>query len=414
MNSANGSGASRHSTVAGVGGAVTQDESGGPIRVLLMSAIYENRGCGIADYTAHLGRGIQALGCQVEWAACGEPPADAHTLPLLSRRIVGSWSMASVLALARDLAHRDPTIVHLQYPGKLFRRSAGVALAPLVFRAVARVPFVSTLHVLSKMRSFKKPPFIGLALTSNGTVVTAPAERAYLARYGVAHRSIVVPIASNFRPGGGGDVEPAMAERLGIPPGVTLGCTFGLIEANKRLERVLEALSQVSGDVHWVFLGPFDPERDAYHRRLQTTAESLGLAHRVHWAGYRSQPEVEGILRLVDLAVLLYPDGISWQRTALIAAMERGLAVVANAGKDTPPDLAHGQTLLLVSDDRVESLAACIRRLQQDSRLREALRAAARQLAASRPDWVRVAEMHVELYRQFARGTRPRGSISAR
>jgi len=100
----------------------------------------------------------------------------------------------------------------------------------------------------------------------------------------------------------------------------------------------------------------------------------------------------------VYAAVLLYPDGVSWQRTAFSAAMGCGLPVIGNYGDGIPDDIEHGRNVFIVSDSNVELLYQAIKTLSSDIDLRRELGTTGRQTVLARPTREQIAQKHLEFY----------------
>lgn len=109
---------------------------------------------------------------------------------------------------------------------------------------------------------------------------------------------------------------------------------------------------------------------------LQLQAANLGIDSRVDWHGVISDPHV-----LYNAAsIFALPSRVEGTPNALLEAMSCGLAVVVSDGAPGPLELVtHDETGLVVPVNDSVALAAALRRLANDDRLRQRLGEAARE-----------------------------------
>lgn len=184
---------------------------------------------------------------------------------------------------------------------------------------------------------------------------------------------------------------------LGVPEDVPVVCVVGrltpwkghqvLLRAWRRvLERVSEARLVVVGEVaFW---------EDDYAEDLRRLADELGIAHRVHWAGFRE--DVADILRMSDLLVLPSIDEPFGR--VIIEAMATARPVVATASGGVPEIVEEGRTGLLVPPGQAEPLADAIVRVLMNEATARAMGEAGRRRALERFDVRRVAQQVQEVY----------------
>ena len=166
---------------------------------------------------------------------------------------------------------------------------------------------------------------------------------------------------------------------IGLPKGALLLGTVANLFPRKGYEVMLRALPAVIRaipTVHYVIVGSDDHD---YADRLQKLAQELKIADRVHIVGF--QDPVQPFLAALDLYV--HPALMEGFGIAVVEAMAMGKAVVATATGGLPEVVAQGETGLLVPPGEIESLAATVVSLLEDSIRREQMgrngRARARQ-----------------------------------
>lgn len=184
-----------------------------------------------------------------------------------------------------------------------------------------------------------------------------------------------------------------LRDRYGVPRDAVLFAAYGLVTPEKRIPSILRAFAAMPASTHLLLAGGrvahYDPAAEA---------EALGVADRVHFAGYVPDEELDDHVAMCDVCLSLrWPTG---RETS--AAWLRALA----AGKPTVvTDLAHGGEVRMLDPetwdvlpaplarsgtpdepvsvavsltDEQRQLERAMRRLHDDVALREALGRAAR------------------------------------
>lgn len=172
-------------------------------------------------------------------------------------------------------------------------------------------------------------------------------------------------------------VDPA---RVGVeaPPGLRAELGGGdrplvlipaRLDAQKGHRVLFEAIPQVP-EATFLLAGE-GPEREA----LGALAAQLGIAERVRFLGRRE--DVPQLLAAADVFVL--PSLYEGSSLAVLEAMAAGTPIVSSAIGGTDELIEDGRSGLLVAPGDVAGLAAALRRVLDDSGLREGLAARARE-----------------------------------
>ncbi|MEK6694979.1 MAG: glycosyltransferase family 4 protein [Nitrospirota bacterium] len=151
--------------------------------------------------------------------------------------------------------------------------------------------------------------------------------------------------------------------RFGIPAEALVLGTVANLFARKGYEVMLEALPMIvkaSPAVHYLIVGSGDA---AYEARLRAMVEVLGLASRVHFAGF--QESVYPCLAAMDLYV--HPALMEGFGIAVLEAMAMRKPVVATTTGGLPEIVQEGETGMLVQPGDSEALAKAAVSLLQDS-----------------------------------------------
>lgn len=173
-----------------------------------------------------------------------------------------------------------------------------------------------------------------------------------------------------------GDIAPTRAA-LGIPPGAALLGVFGRLVHWKGQHVALAAVARIP-DAHLLIVGAAMFGEQDYAQGLRNQAETLGIADRVHFLGFRN--DIALLMRVVDIVLHTSVAAEPFGRV-IVEGMLAGRAVIATDAGGTREIVQVGETGLLVAPDDVEALRAAISRLLVDGARREAFGVAGRQRA---------------------------------
>ncbi len=189
-------------------------------------------------------------------------------------------------------------------------------------------------------------------------------------------RVITVYDGVRLRETGPLSMEDARRE-LGLPEGVPLVGSVTRLSAQKRIDRMIEAVALVP-EAHLALAGEGELEEE-----LRRRAAELGVQDRVHFLGYRG--DVERVLAALDVfAVTSDREGMA---NAMLEAMAAGVPVVSTpvsgAAEALAPD-GSGREAGVIASAEAPAFAAALRGLLADRAHRGHLADEARRRAAER------------------------------
>jgi glycosyltransferase involved in cell wall biosynthesis len=314
--------------------------------------------CGVKDYARRLGNALEGIGLSAEVLA----PDD--------------WGVKSLLRFREKLRRRQFDIVHLQYPSNGNRKS----LCPHVLGAmkVARRAVV-TLHEHSSLPILQRASTHLFRWTADRVLFTAEAEAMRYGRAGDEGR--VIHIGSNV---------PAS------PPADARAATvlyFGQIRPNKGLEEFLELAARslrFNRPFKYQVIGSAPERRAGYYKALRANATPG-----VEWLIDLPFEQVAALMTGSLAAYLPFPDGASYRRGSLLAALTNGLPAITTVGTATPHDMID----VLLPAASPEAALAHIERLSGAPDEVNALSRTAR-LFAEKFSWREIARQHEEVYKE--------------
>jgi glycosyltransferase involved in cell wall biosynthesis len=137
---------------------------------------------------------------------------------------------------------------------------------------------------------------------------------------------------------------------------------------------------------------------------LRKLAAALGLADRVHFAGYQARPE--HFLHLMDIFALT--SRLEGMPLAILEAWAAGRPVIASRVGGVPAIVTEGETGILFDSGDEAALTQAMSRLLASPDEARRLGAAGRNYVRSRFDLAVMAETYEQHYRRLLNGTTTR------
>ena len=323
---------------------------------------------------------VESLGVPVLCA--GKPPGlrletigRIHELLRQSKPDVVHTHQIGALIYAGPAARREgvPVVVHTEHTNTIARRRSlnrqfrTRLLWGLAGSYAARFFCVSD-DIADAVRAYRTVPGRKVVVVPNGIDTAAFATKA--------------------------DCE-SMRRDLRIPPGVPVIGTVGRLNEVKSQDLLIRSFAEISNHnpkPHLLLVGD-GPERNP----LQQLAENLGIADRVHFAGYQPRPE----RFLHDMAIFALTSRHEGMPLAILEAWAAGLPVVASRVGGVPKMIAQGQTGLLFDSGNEAALTEAMDRLLTHTDEAQRLGEAGREYVRSRFDLRVMARAYEQHYREL-------------
>lgn len=196
----------------------------------------------------------------------------------------------------------------------------------------------------------------------------------------------------------GTDID-ALRQRLGLPADAWLAGLFGRLAPWKGQHIALDAIARLP-DAHLVLVGAPLFGEDAYAQRLHEQAAALGIANRVHFAGF--QDDVPAWMKAMDVILHTSTEPEPFGRV-IVEGMAAARPVIAAAAGGVTEIVRHGQNGWLVKPGDVGALADAIGTLRADPALAQRLARQARDDARSTFSVEQYLEKMTQAIRQTAR-----------
>ncbi len=275
---------------------------------------------------------------------------------------------------------------------------------------VARVPVIlaSERNVDIWEERYKRVIGGQLARPTRKVIANSEAVRDYLlSRGGLApERVVTIYNGVDFERFSDG-IDPAIRRNeLGVPADAVFAVCVARVEAAKDHDTLLEALALAAPrtpNLHLAIVGD-----GKLRARLEAKAAELGLAERVHFAGFRI--DAAAWLASADLSLLSsVKEGLS---NTVIESMAAGKAVVATSVGGNPEVVVDGVTGFLVPPRRPDLLAERITTVVTDPALRQRMAEAGRRRVHEMFSVPRMVERTQALYETLLGDARREGRLA--
>jgi glycosyltransferase involved in cell wall biosynthesis len=312
-------------------------------------------------------------------------------------RAIRPADTSALWGLVRELRAFQPHIVHTHTAkaGALGRIAARAVGAPLVvhtfhghvfdgyFRPLLTRAFVSAERMLARL--------------TDAIVTLSPRQQAdIVTRYRIAPLSKVEVIALGFdfqELDRVAEKNGELRRELGLEPTVPLIASIGRLTAIKDHPLLLRALRLVRADAHLIVVGGGEEGSS-----LRELAARLGVAHRVHFLGFRS--DIDRIL--ADTAIVALTSHNEGTPVALIEALAAGRAPVATAVGGVEDVLQGGRWGRLVGSRDPADFARALEAALADERAVTGDQVSARRAyARDRYGIARLVGEHQALYKRL-------------
>jgi glycosyltransferase involved in cell wall biosynthesis len=341
-------------------------------RIALVST-YPPRRCGIATFSADLGR---ALGDHEIVALRGRDETVAADFPV--HHVIRTSVRSDHARAARSLGDCGVSAVSVQHEYGIWGANDGEGV--LDFLAALSIPAVATLHTVLRHPTAGQRRVMQGILTATAAVAVMSKAAATI----LVDRYAADPGRVEIIPHGVPDlpfVEPdSVKASLGMG-GRHLLLSFGLVGPSKGYESVIEVMPDVVRAVPnacYVILGATHPELqrtegERYRTELETLVARLGMTEHVVFVDrFVTQHELGRWLEAADVFVTPYPNLDQIVSGTLSYAMAAGKASVSTPYLYATEILADGRGRLVRPGSAHEMSAALIE-LLQDHDLRAAM-----------------------------------------
>lgn len=295
-------------------------------------------------------------------------------------RIGGKVNPLAPILLARLIREEQPDILNTHL--------TSASLTGSIAGRLCRVPVVATMHGLGSATCYRLADHI---------ISVSDAVKKHLVSQGIRGERITTIYPGidleAFSPSGKGE---AVRAEFGIDDDAVVIGVIAHLTYKKGHHVFLSAAEEVARRApNAVFVVAGTGPR---HRELRAMSETLGLAGRVIFTGFRS--DIREVIEAMDVVVLpsIAGEGLP---ASLIQAMALSKPTIGSRLSGIPEVIEDGASGLLVTPGDTAELADAIVALARDERLRREMGTHARERAESHFDITTTVESTTALYRKL-------------
>ncbi|HLJ12120.1 MAG TPA: glycosyltransferase [Planctomycetaceae bacterium] len=336
---------------------------------------------------------------------------ETDDVPIFELKKRAGNDLGLVFRLARLLRHERIDIVHSHNWGTLVETSLARRRARVPVHVHAERGTVLGSVEIRGLRGFLRAAAMRWAVNRTSAVVSnavAVARRA-AGISGLPLETIqIIPNGLDAPAAVSASAVRETRSRWGLPQEARVVGSIGRLAEVKNFASAITAISQLSeadSNVHLLLVGD-GPERT----RLEDLARTLGIAHRIHFAGFHD--DVNSFLAAMDVYInCSHSEGMS---QSLVEAMAAGLPIIATEVGDNALLVGGERSCgVVVRPGDPEAIAAAIKMLTNDAELRGDFGRRARARFAERYSMSRMVESYEKLYSSMYRIS-PRPGLNSR
>jgi len=359
------------------------------------------RQCGIATFTADLGRSIAGIEPNLVVDTLAMDDGRHYDYPSPVQFAIADDQVDSYREAADFINRGAYDVLSVQHEYGIFGGTAGENLLQLVRRA--KMPIVTTLHTVLQSPSEAQKQVLDELLQLSERVVVMSSKAIEFLRdvHDVALEKI------DFIPHGIPSVPEcsgsAMRARLGISGPMIL--TFGLLSPDKGIQFVISAMPAILEqipDATYVVVGATHPHvragsGEAYREQLADLAEQLGVSdHVVFVNDFVSIEDLVGYLAATDIYVTPYLNANQITSGTLAYAVGAGKAVISTPYCYAEELLADERGVLVPYRD-AEAIADAVTQIHNDQPRRQAMERRAAEFG-EQMQWPKVGRRYLETF----------------
>ncbi|MBU3103155.1 glycosyltransferase [Clostridium gasigenes] len=307
------------------------------MKICFIVGAFPNMKCGVGDYTNIIAKELVAKGNDVSIitskSAKKEKYENFHVF-----NIMDSWNFKEKESILKILREVQPDVVHIQYPSDMYGKSLFINLLPSMIKKEVQCKIVETVHeYLNYTTKGKIRNLINYYYADQIIVV----EKQYIERIKgfipiISKKLNVkyIPISSNI-PKSNITEEGIqnIKKELGIENNIVISY-FGFVNELKGIETLIQAVKELvktKYNIKLMILSELSKENN-YQKEILNMIEHLGIEDNIIVTGFiESSEKVADYIKLSNLSVLPFIDGVSERNGSFLAAYNQGTPIVTTA-----------------------------------------------------------------------------------
>lgn len=304
------------------------------MRICFIVGAFPPMKCGVGDYTFNLVKELSNLSNDVHVITSKNVTVENEN-KFKIHNIVQDWSFKEKENILNQIRLINPDIVHIQYPSEQYGKSMFVNLLPMLIKRKFNVKIVETVHeYLHYTAKGKLRNLVNYKFADNIIVV----EKQYIKKIKeflprISNKLDIhhIPITSNIPLSTLNEKEcKSLKSHLGLYDEKVI-VYFGFINELKGFETLLKSIYELKKafkSIKLLVLSELDKTKE-YHKKIIDMIENLGLTEDIIITGFITSPkDVSDYIKICDLAVLPFKEGVSERNGSFLAIYQQGIPIV--------------------------------------------------------------------------------------
>lgn len=362
------------------------------MRICFIVGSFPNMKCGVGDYTNILAKQLADSGNDISIITSKDAKKEmGKSFNVFN--IMDFWDFKEKENILKVLKEINPDIVHIQYPSDVYGKSLFINLLPKIIKKEIECKVIETVHeylnytVKGKIRNLINYYYADQIVVVEKQYIDM--IKGFIPNISKKLEIKYIPISSNI-PKSSITEEGIgnMKKELGIEKNIIISY-FGFINEVKGIETLIQAVNELvkrKYNIKLMILSELSKENN-YHNKIINMIEELGIKDNIIVTGFiESSEKVADYIKLSDVSVLPFVDGVSERNGSFLAAYNQGIPIVTTSS--TKNDF-HGVYYVKPMDVNgiVNKVINCLKKDNKVNFNREIL------------DWDDIVESHIEIYK---------------
>jgi glycosyltransferase involved in cell wall biosynthesis len=310
------------------------------MKICFIAGAFTPMKCGVGDYTYNLCKSLKYQGCDIEVITSTKCDNKINR-DFVIHNIVEQWNFNSKDMILNKLKEINPDIVHIQYPSDEYGKSFFINFLPRIIKKELGIKVVETVHeYLNYTAKGKVRNLINYIYADELIVV----EEQYISKIKgflpfISKKLNItyIPISSNI-PVSSITKEgfSTLKEELGLKDEKIISY-FGFINELKGFETLLESFKEIVQNHNKVKLLVLSEvnEKNDYHNKMIKIIKDYNIESKIIIVGFiESSEKVANLLKISDLCILPFRDGLSERNGSFLAVYNQGIPIITTSKED--------------------------------------------------------------------------------
>ncbi|WP_368236396.1 glycosyltransferase [Clostridium perfringens] len=306
------------------------------MKICFIVGAFPNMKCGVGDYTYMLGTELSSLNNEVSIITSVSAKNDNKSIKVFN--IIERWDFSSKDLIVNTLRNIKPDVVHIQYPSDNYGKSLFINFLPRIIKKEIGCKVVETVHeYISYTAKGKLRNLVNYKYADNVIVVEKRYDKMIKSFLKPISKNLninYIPISSNIPKSKISEVEKNELKKKLDLQNFRLISYFGFVNELKGMEFLIEAFNDIckkDDNIRLLILSELSKENE-YQKKIIDMIEHYDLNDKILITGFiNSSDEVSKYLKITDLSILPFRDGVSERNGSFLAAYNQGLPIITTS-----------------------------------------------------------------------------------